>query len=419
MKRPVAIDLFSGCGGMSLGLEASGFDIAAAVEYDPIHAVVHHFNFPYGVTICKDISLLTSSELLQALKDKRYSCGVDLIAGGPPCQGFSEIGKKKLDDPRNSLIFEYVRFIKTIKPKYFIFENVPGIALEKHKHFLEELVIELEKLGYNIEKPIKILDASLYGAPQKRKRLIIIGSRHDVKMAKYPNPIYKENELTAIPSVIQAIGDLEKHQAFIGDDPGIDEHLLDYSKFRESYSFDTKGKYALCHKRNIERVVYGHIGSNHTAKSIHRFKQTPPATVEKISRFFKLAADGQCNTLRAGTASSRGAYTAPRPIHYSIPRCITVREAARLHTFPDWFRFHNTIWHGFREIGNAVIPFLAKSIGDQIIQGMDIDTSQLNIYNLNNHKYELLNFNMEKASKYWGVPIDVIPKRKRLKKEAA
>jgi DNA (cytosine-5)-methyltransferase 1 len=415
MKRPVAIDLFSGCGGMSLGLEASGFDIAAAVEYDPIHTLVHHFNFPYTASICQDISLLKSSELLQVLKDRGYSSDVDLIAGGPPCQGFSHIGKRQLDDPRNSLVFEYVRFIKDINPKYFIFENVPGIASGKHKMFLEELVIELERLGYNLEKPLKILDASLYGAPQTRKRLILIGSRNDVEKATYPD---QENELTNLLSVGQAIGDLEKHKAFIGHDLGIPEHLLDYSEFRESYSFQTKGKYTLCHKRNIERVVYGHIGSNHTAKSFHRFKETAPGTVEKISRFFKLSVDGQCNTLRAGTASSRGAYTAPRPIHYSIPRCITVREAARLHTFPDWFRFHNTIWHGFREIGNAVIPFLAKSLGDQIIQAMNIDTSKLDIYDLNNDQYELLNFNMEKASKYWDVPNDVIPKRKRLKKDA-
>ena len=415
MKRPIAIDLFSGCGGMSLGLEASGFDIAAAVEYDPIHTLVHHFNFPYGVSICQDISLLKSSELLQVLKDRGYSRDVDLIAGGPPCQGFSHIGKRQLDDPRNSLVFEYVRFIKDINPKYFIFENVPGIASGKHKQFLDELVVELERLGYNIEKPIQILDASFYGAPQTRKRLILIGSRSDVERARYPSPISSKNELANLPSVGQAIGDLEKHKAFIGQDKGIDEHLLDYSEFRESYSFDSKGKYTLCHQRNIERVVYGHIGSNHTATSIDRFTETIPGTVEKTSRFFKLAVNGQCNTLRAGTASNRGAYTAPRPIHYSIPRCITVREAARLHTFPDWFRFHNTIWHGFREIGNAVIPFLAKSLGDQIIQAMNIEADKLDIYDLNNDEYELLNFNMAKASKYWDVSDDVIAKRKRLK----
>lgn len=182
MKRSIAIDLFSGCGGMSLGLEAAGFDIAASVEFDAIHTLVHHFNFPYGASICKDISKLTSEELLQSLEAKGFSREIDLIAGGPPCQGFSHIGKRQLDDPRNSLVFEYVRIIKEIKPKYFIFENVPGISSGKHKKFLEELITELEGIGYSVEKPLSILDASLYGAPQKRKRLIVIGSRLDVKI---------------------------------------------------------------------------------------------------------------------------------------------------------------------------------------------------------------------------------------------
>jgi len=429
MKRPIAIDLFSGCGGMSLGLEAAGFDIAASVEFDAVHTLVHHFNFPYGTSICRDISSLKSSELLQAVKDKGYSTDIDLIAGGPPCQGFSHIGKRQIDDPRNSLVFEYVRIIREIKPKYFIFENVPGIASGKHKQFLEELISEFEQVGYSIEKPFKILDASLFGAPQKRKRLILVGSRKDVRKAVYPEsthvdfassdlPLFEAN-LKSLSTAGDAIEDLEQHPAFIGEDKGIQENVLDYSGFRESFSFDPKGEYSLCHKRNVDRVVYGHIGSNHTEKSVNRFKETPPGEVEKISRFFKLAINGQCNTLRAGTASDKGAFTAPRPIHYSIPRCITVREAARLHTFPDWFRFHNTIWHGFREIGNAVIPFLSKALGDQVISAMEIDTDKLETYELEPVRGELLSFNMSKASEHWGTPDDVIPKRKRLDKEVA
>ena len=192
MNRPIAIDLFSGCGGMSLGLEAAGFDVAATVEFDAIHAIVHHVNFPYTASICKDISKLKSSDLLKEVRKKGYQGEVDLVAGGPPCQGFSQIGKRQLDDPRNSLVFEYLRIIQDIKPKYFIFENVPGIASGKHKKFLEELIREFEAVGYHIEKPIKILDASLYGAPQKRKRLIILGSRKDVKKAYYPQSYIEE-----------------------------------------------------------------------------------------------------------------------------------------------------------------------------------------------------------------------------------
>ena len=429
MKRPIAIDLFSGCGGMSLGLEAAGFDVVASVEFDAIHTLVHHFNFPYGASICTDISKLNSEELLQAVKEKGFSCEIDLIAGGPPCQGFSHIGKRQLDDPRNSLVFEYVRIIKEIKPKYFIFENVPGISSGKHKKFLEELIIEFESIGYSIEKPVSILDASFYGAPQKRKRLIILGSRLDVKKAAYPAQAHAEikgNEpslfdigLTGLSTCGNAIGDLEMHRAYVNGDKGIDSKLLDYSGFRKSYSLKPGGNFSLCHTRQVSKLVYGHIGSKHTEKSILRFKSTPPGSVEKISRFFKLAIDGQCNTLRAGTASDKGAYTAPRPIHYSSPRCITVREAARLHTFPDWFRFHNTIWHGFREIGNAVIPFLSKSLGNKIINAMEINTNDLETYLLKTEDEDLLNYNMGQASKYWDVPDDVIPKRKRLNMVAA
>ncbi len=136
MERPTVIDLFSGCGGMSLGLEAAGFNIVASVEIDPIHNLVHHFNFPYGVSLCEDISNVSSKELLKAVEKKGFSSDIDLIAGGPPCQGFSHIGKRQLDDPRNSLVFEYVRIIKEVKPKYFIFENVPGIASGEHKKIL-------------------------------------------------------------------------------------------------------------------------------------------------------------------------------------------------------------------------------------------------------------------------------------------
>ena len=429
MKRPIAIDLFAGCGGMSLGLEAAGFDIAAAVEFDAIHTLVHHFNFPYSATICKDISKLSSQKLLGAIEKKGFSREIDLIAGGPPCQGFSHIGKRQLDDPRNSLVFEYVRIIKEIRPKYFIFENVPGIASGKHKKFLDELIVEFESVGYSIDKPISILDASLYGAPQKRKRLILIGSRHDVKKASYPTQTHAEirsdelslfdSELLSLSTCGDALNDLVGHRAFIDGDIGINSSELDYSGFRGSFSLKPRGQFSLCHTRNVSGKVFGHIGSKHTEKSIEKFRETLPGSVEKTSRFFKLSESGQCNTLRAGTASDKGAYTAPRPIHYSEPRCITVREAARLHTFPDWFYFHNTIWHGFREIGNAVIPLLSKSIGEQVIKALGLDSSKFETYTLAPQKKDLLSYNMGQASKYWDIPDDVIPKRKRLDKDAA
>jgi DNA (cytosine-5)-methyltransferase 1 len=420
MTRPVAIDLFAGCGGMSLGLEAAGFDVVAAVEFDAVHCLVHHYNFPYGVTICKDITQVSAKEILQAINYRGYSDDIDLIAGGPPCQGFSLMGKRQLDDPRNSLVFEYVRIIREIKPKYFLFENVPGICSGNHKKFLEELILEFETIGYSVEKPVSVLDASLYGAPQKRKRLIILGSRHDVEKANYPLPSHIDiNSNNSVNSFLkplstcgEAIADLISHEAYIAGDKGVNSNFLDYSGFRKSYSPGSKGEFSLCHKRNASSLIYGHIGSKHTEKSIKRFANTTPGTVEKTSRFLKLSDQGLCNTLRAGTNSDKGAYTAPRPIHYALPRCITVREAARLHTYPDWFRFHNTIWHGFREIGNSVIPFLAKALGEKVIEAMNLEKSDFKTYTLGRQDETTLNYNMGQASQYWSVSNKIIPRRK-------
>jgi DNA (cytosine-5)-methyltransferase 1 len=418
MRRPIAIDLFSGCGGMSLGLEAAGFDIAASVELDPIHALVHHVNFPYSVSICQDINYLNPKKLIAQIKQKGFIGEIDLIAGGPPCQGFSHIGKRQLDDPRNSLVFQYVRIIKDIQPKYFIFENVPGIASGEHRQFLDELIREFKRIGYAIAQPIKILDASLFGAPQKRKRLILIGSRKDVIKADYPLETHAQIEPN-FNTVGDAISDLANIPAFVNRDRGIDASKLDYSGFRKSFDLNPSGDYALCHKRKNDGRVWGHIASNHTAKSTDRFLLTEPGTVEKTSRFFKLADSGLCNTLRAGTSSDKGAHTAPRPIHYREPRCITIREAARLHTFPDWFQFHRTIWHGFREIGNAVIPMLSKCLGDEIIECLKIDVKTIKIRDLPEIESQYLTYNMGQASDYWQVPNDVIPKRKRGIKNAA
>ncbi len=408
MKRPIAIDLFSGCGGMSLGLEASGFDVTVAVEFDAIHALIHHLNFPYTSTICEDINNLKTDYLKDILKQKKVDNDIDLIAGGPPCQGFSLMGKRQLDDPRNSLVFEYFRVIKDLKPKYFIFENVPGIAVGKHQQFLAELITEFENIGYRIAKPFKILDASLFGAPQKRKRLILMGSRNDVKPVNYPLEIQEFN------NVESAIADLSSIPAFIGENKGINSKKLDYSGFRSNFALNSQGIYKFCHHRQRDHFIYNHVGSNHTDKSIERFLSTPQGNIEKTSRFLKLSPTGLCNTLRAGTARDKGAYTAARPIHYSQPRCITVREAARLHTFPDWFLFHETIWHGFREIGNAVIPMLAKAIGDEIIKVLEVDINQLEVTKLEKVEPKFMEYNMDKASNYWNISNNIIPKRKRL-----
>lgn len=428
MKRPIVIDLFAGCGGMSLGLEAAGFDIAASVEIDPIHSLIHHVNFPYGVTMCRDISLISSQEIIKKIKEKGFSTEIDLIVGGPPCQGFSLIGKRQLEDSRNSLIFEYLRIIKEVQPKYFLFENVPGIATGEHRQLLDELITKIEQIGYSIVTPIQVLDAVNFGAAQKRKRLILMGYQEGLKAPSYPNVIYQQkNNKDILPlfnedsekefiTVFDAISDLSNCEVFVDQDLGINWEKLDYQGYRKNFNIIPDGNFKYCHKRSIDNKIYGHVGSQHTTINRERFKTTIPGKIEPKSRFLKLSPHGQSNTLRAGTNSDRGAHTAPRPIHYLHPRCISIREGARLHTFPDWFQFHRTIWHGFREIGNAVVPFLALALGLEIRKCLNVDISQLDIYNLPQIKEQLLSFNMTQARKYWGFDHIVIAKRKRGKK---
>ena len=144
------------------------------------------------------------------------------------------------------------------------------------------------------------------------------------------------------------------------------------------------------------------VRTSHTDISRRRFRNTKPGRVEPISRFFKLAADGVSNTLRAGTDSARGAFTSPRPIHYEYARCVTVREMARLHGFPDWFRFHVTKWHGARQIGNAVPPPLARAVAGQIIEALGVEpTSPIEAVKLG--ETTLSRMDMSAASAHWGV----------------
>ena len=152
--------------------------------------------------------------------------------------------------------------------------------------------------------------------------------------------------------------------------------------------------------------------TKHSLQSVQRFQQTEPGKTEPISHFHKLAKNGICKTLRAGTPRNRGAFTSPRPIHPVTPRCITIREAARLHSYPDWFRFHLTKWHGFRQIGNSVPPLLAKAIATEIIRALAIipikpqQTQQLG-------DNDLLELNMSQAAEKFGVSENVIEPRKR------
>ena len=411
MKRPIAIDLFAGCGGLSLGIEQAGFDVAAAVEIDPIHCAVHEYNFPNTTTICADVKELTGDRIreLSGLVNE----DIDLVVGGAPCQGFSLIGKRMLDDPRNQLIGHFLRLVSELKPKYCILENVKGLTIGKHIQFLDALIDNLKDNGYEVLLPYKVLNAADFGVPQKRERLFLMAARKGLPLPSYPQGL--DTKIT----VHEAIGDLPNADDF--DELVNDDEVEVHWKTKEHYAKVLRGLDSdpqdFSYPRKFNRnILTSSARTEHTQKSKDRFALTKQGTVEPISRFLKLSNVGQCNTLRAGTDSARGAFTSPRPIHPEQNRVITVREAARLHSYPDWFRFNKTKWHGFREIGNSVPPLLARAVGSEIIKALGISPIHPE-KSLKTGNPKLLSFDMSQASAFFNVASNVIPQRKRVKNE--
>lgn len=427
--RPVAIDLFAGAGGFSLGLEQAGFDIVAAVEYDPIHAATHELNFPYTAVICRDVSGLSGDAICETAGIERGT--IDAVVGGPPCQGFSLIGQRVLDDPRNSLVFHFLRLVVELEPRTFVMENVPGMATGEHTQLLQELVDRFQEAGYRVKLPYRTLNAANYGVPQNRERVFLLGARSGTRVPEYPKattalrangtggssqnlslPLFG---IAKCPSVEEAIGDLpeiEDHEDLYDSDV-LNVGLRGGSKYARVLRGELEDPEDYSYRRERDpQVLTGCGRARHTEKSRRRFAATEPGTTEGISRFFKLAWDGMCHTLRAGTASDRGAFTAPRPIHPAQPRCISVREAARLHSYPDWFRFHRTIWHGFRQIGNSVPPLLGRAVGVSLRDAIGAEPIKPEeVLQLGPQRLALLN--MRKAASYYDVSRTVIARRRR------
>ena len=415
MERPVAVDLFSGAGGLSLGFEQAGFDVVAAVEVDPIHAAIHKFNFPKCFVFPQSIRGLSGDEIRE-----RVGLGnrtVDVVAGGAPCQGFSLIGQRALDDPRNSLVREFVRIVEELDASYFVFENVKGLTVGKHRKFLEEIIEAFELLGYRVRMPWCVLNASYYGVPQDRERLFLIGAKQGLPLPEYPNPtttpagsIQQYFNLPFGPSCKDAIGDLpnaEKFKELMYTDSVIPDRWHAPSEYASELRCIKSAHWRFGYPRRWKtKLLTSSMRTFHTEISRRRFSETEPGSVEPISRFFKLDANGISNTLRAGTDSSRGAFTSPRPIHYRYQRCITVREMARLHGFPDWFRFHETKWHGARQIGNAVPPPLARAVASKLIEALGIRPIRAK-EKLALGDTELLRMGMSQAAAYWRVPIPI------------
>lgn len=408
-KRPVGIDLFAGAGGLSLGFEQAGFDVVAAVEIDPIHSAVHEFNFPNCAIVCADASKTNGKHIRKAARLE--NAPVDVVFGGAPCQGFSLIGKRALDDPRNRLLLEFLRLTVELQANYFVFENVRGLTIGSHRQLLEELIDAFHSKGYEVALPYQVLNAADFGVPQDRRRLFLIGAKKG-----FPLPNYPVHLTDGPPTVWDAISDLpdpDRYAELIDSDVATNAKFGKASRYASVLRGSLEDIHDFSHPRESDpKRLTSSMRTEHTKLSQRRFAATEPGKVEPISRFLKLDPDGLCNTLRAGTGSDRGAFTSPRPIHPYAPRCITVREAARLHSYPDWFRFHATKWHGFRQIGNSVPPLLGRAVASEILRAMKVEPhTPENTVQLGPES--LLRMTMSAAARYYGVRQNIVGKRLR------
>jgi DNA (cytosine-5)-methyltransferase 1 len=364
-----SIDLFCGCGGMTLGFEWSGYNSIITSDIDENCGKTIKRNFPNTNFILGDISNVNKEDFDNLLNGRE----VDVITGGPPCQGFSLANKnrnKVEDDPRNKLFYEYVKFIKWYNPKAFVMENVKGLlSMEKGK-VIQLIKEEFENagIGYNVD--YKVLRASDYGVPQTRERVILIGFRKDLGLfPEFPEKI-KSKEVT----VWEAISDLPQIEAGKGKDD-VDygsEPVNEYQKFM----------------REKTNKVFNHIAMKHTERLIDRFKAIQPGKnlldVWETHGAMKRGNPNEKSEIKFSQNNLRLHADKPAPtvaasfqsnfIHPFLNRNFTAREGARFQSFTDDFIFEGMrtkmSWEvglsQYQQIGNAVPPLMAKAIADKI-----------------------------------------------------
>ena len=350
-KIPKVIDLFAGVGGLSYGFMQAGFDVVLANEIDEIIAMSYSKNHPQTKMINKDITKLDIEKTFKTYKNK-----IDVIVGGPPCQGFSQKGKRKtIHDKRNFLFRYYFKVVDYIKPKYFLIENVPNILTAENGLFKNEIVNLFESIGYSVN--CAILKASDYGVPQDRRRAIIMGRQGNVK----PNLPKSTNELVTI---YDAISDLEYLNSGEGEE-------------RQKYLMPPKSKYQKVMRKN-SKFLYNHVATKHSVSAIEKLKMIPPGSGKEVlpksmltksiysGTWSRMLYDEQSVTIttRFDTPSS-GRFT-----HPILNRCITVREAARIQSFPDDFVFYGSKNSQMKQVGNAVPPKLGKAIAEEILEDL-------------------------------------------------
>ncbi len=356
MPVPLSIiDLFCGAGGFSLGAHQAGFHVAASVDIDPVLTSCYETNFPSSNLLLADISSLGGDALLSAANLGRAE--VTGIIGGPPCQGFSTMGKRVVDDPRNALVEHFFRLIRTIKPAFFLMENVPGLIVPSSREVLRRSIESTT--GYKVVGPI-IVDAHDMGAATRRKRVVVLGydplrceeiTEADIDQLKVERKNTVQDAIEDLPEPSPRT--IRKYRKLAVVSP--------YAERARKMPPLTLGS-QLARSILAEGRVTGLQDTSHTQEVERRFSTVTQGETDRVSKCQRLGWSLPAPTLRAGTGPDRGGFQAIRPIHPVKNRVITVREGARLQGFPDWFTFHETKWHSFRMIGNSVSPIVAERL---------------------------------------------------------
>lgn len=378
-KKYNALDLFCGAGGFSIGMEQAGINVVASIEFNPQIAETYKYNNPQTQLIVDDIRFIKASNddidislpvhehgfqnIKQIFDKKALTC--DIIFGGPPCQGFSMAGRRIrcnarfLEDERNYLFKEFIRMVKYLKPKVFVIENVPGILNYNDGAVKREIYETFFNLGYDVHA--EVLCAADYGVPQMRKRAIFIGNNIGICSKDFFPPATHSKEKYI--SVMDAISDLPA----LNSGEGVDD--IPYSNNITLTDYQKKLK-------NPNGLIYNHISSQHKPETIELLKMINEGQTMK-----DLPEQYRTKSVHSGAygrmEGNSPAYTLTtrlntpsvgRITHPKQHRTITPREAARIQSFPDRYKFLGDITSLGMQIGNAVPPLLSESIGKHIIE---------------------------------------------------
>lgn len=353
------VDLFCGVGGLSYGFSKDpDFKIVASNEILPNMAKAYQLNHPDVKVYCKDISDFGFSNLKNDLNIKDGE--IDLIVGGPPCQAYSTVGKRLIDDPRAKLFQQYYRILNEIKPKSFVFENVKGLLSIQDGTLLNTILSLFESLGYNVK--YKLLNSADYGVPQLRERVIIVGTKLDTEFI-FPTPTHSDNShdvnLKSYLTLKDAISDLT---------------VIGNNEVGFEYETDPQNDFQRIMRRNAPDKIMDHNSPKNNEKLIQIMKFLPEGGTPKDlpdhlkpssgfgNTYSRLWWDRPCTTItrNLGTPSSS------RCIHPSSPRPLTTREGARIQCFPDSYIFCGSRGEKNLQIGNAVPTFLSEVIKNSI-----------------------------------------------------